>query len=102
MEDKKNIVTAEGTFKYFDEVPALIVEGRNFEKTFYDDEAKELFLKLIGINQLNKGFLCKRGIGMKNKIGEIKQNNFGTPMKIIAYKVWDKRLKKREVSLEVR
>jgi len=49
MEDKKNFATAEGTFRYFDEVPALIVEGKNFEKTFYDDEARELFRKLIGV-----------------------------------------------------
>ena len=48
MEEKKNIVTAEGTFKYYDEVPALIVEGENFEKTFYNDEARELFKILIG------------------------------------------------------
>ena len=48
MEEKKNIITAEGTFKYYDEVPSLIVEGKNFEKTFYDDEARELFKILIG------------------------------------------------------
>ena len=49
MEEKKNIVTAEGTFKYYDEVPSLIVEGKNFEKTFYGDEARELFKMLIGV-----------------------------------------------------
>lgn len=48
MEEKKNIVTAEGTFKYYDEVPSLIVEGENFEKTFYGDEARDLFKILIG------------------------------------------------------
>ena len=49
MKEKRNIVTAEGIFKYYDEVPALIVEGENFEKTFYDDEARELFKILIGV-----------------------------------------------------
>lgn len=48
MEEKKNFVTAEGTFKYYDEVPTLIVEGKNFEKTFHNDEARELFKILIG------------------------------------------------------
>ena len=52
MEEKKNIVTAEGTFKYYDEVPVLIVEGKNFEKTFYDDKARELFKILIGNKKL--------------------------------------------------
>lgn len=49
MEEKKNIVTAEGNFKYYDEVPALIVEGKNFEKEFYGNEARELFKILIGV-----------------------------------------------------
>lgn len=53
MEGKKNVVTAEGAFKYCDEVPVLIVEGKNFEKTFYDDEAKELFKILIGVTKLH-------------------------------------------------
>lgn len=50
MEEKRNTVTAEGTFtfKYYDEVPTLIVEGKNFENTFYDDEARELFKILCG------------------------------------------------------
>lgn len=47
--ENKNIVTAEGSFKYYDEVPVLIVEGQNFEQSFYGEEAKELFKKLIGI-----------------------------------------------------
>ncbi len=51
MEEKKSFATAEGTFKYYDEVPALIVEGENFEKTFYDDEARELFKMLIGVGK---------------------------------------------------
>ena len=48
MEEKKIFATAEGTFKYFDEVPVLIVEGKYFVKTFYDDEARELFKILTG------------------------------------------------------
>jgi hypothetical protein len=49
MEDKKNIVTAEGTFRYYDGIPALIIKGKNFEKTFYNDEARELFKMLTGV-----------------------------------------------------
>lgn len=49
MEEKKNILTAEGTFRYYDEVPALIVEGKNFENTTYGDEARSLFKILIGV-----------------------------------------------------
>lgn len=50
MEEQKSVVTAEGTFKYYDEVPALVIEGKNFEKTFYDEEARELFKKFVGVN----------------------------------------------------
>ena len=43
--------TAELTIKYYEDFgvePILEVQGKNFEKSFYNDDAKELFIKLIG------------------------------------------------------
>jgi len=52
--EKNSIITSTGTFKYYDDVPSLIVEGKNFEKTFYGQEAKKLFEILIGVNKEEK------------------------------------------------
>ena len=53
MEQEKNsIITSTGIFKYYDNIPELIVEGKNFEKTFYGEEAKKLFEILIGVKTI--------------------------------------------------
>lgn len=45
---------AEITIRYYEdfgEAPILEVQGKNFEKVFYNDDAKNLFIKLIGDNE---------------------------------------------------
>ncbi len=79
MEEKKNknIVAAEGTFKYYDEVPALIVEGKNFEKTFYDDEARELFKILIGakmVEHQERAEVSERNMKMREELFKAERN----------------------------
>ncbi len=41
---------AEFTIRCYEDFGQLIleVEGKNFDKTFYNDEARNLFIKLIG------------------------------------------------------
>ena len=46
MKDK-NMCTTEGTFRYYDGVKKLFIEGKNFQKVFEGEEAKELFKKLV-------------------------------------------------------
>ena len=47
----ENIVTGKGRFEYYDEVPVIIFNGENFERSIYGDEARELYLKIIGIDK---------------------------------------------------
>ena len=48
---------AELTIRYYEDFgiePILEIQRKNFEKTFYKDEAKNLFIKLIGGNTKNE------------------------------------------------
>ena len=44
---------AELTIRYYEDfgIDILEVQGKNFEKSFYNDDAKKLFIKLIGGNE---------------------------------------------------
>lgn len=45
---------AELTIRYYEDFgvePILEIQGKNFEKSFYNDDAKKLFIKLIGGNE---------------------------------------------------
>ena len=51
---KKNIAKLNIEYYYEDTVSVLVVQGKHFEKTFYDDDAKNLFIKLIGGHTKNE------------------------------------------------
>ena len=43
----KDMITAEGTFRYYDKDKKIIIEGKNFQKVIEGDEATKLFKKLV-------------------------------------------------------
>ena len=47
MKSKDANVTAEGTFRYYDGIKKLVIEGKNFQKVFEGEEATALFKKLV-------------------------------------------------------
>ena len=55
---KQNINIAKLNIEYYcednEDFSVLIVQGKHFEKTFYGDEAKNLFIKLIGGHTKNE------------------------------------------------
>ena len=74
MKEKKNIVAVEGSFKYYDEVPALVVEGSGAYRCFipfpFCVSDTNYTVVLNGVSQANVGdVLASASVETKYRTG---------------------------------